>query len=128
MKTVSRTDSPVELGQWLARQLLETPVKNAVREALEEEGVTRREQQEERISRQEQSETQQSDAANTSDDSSTGPPAAVVVAGLAAVGVVAYLLRQRRSDSDYPTRPSDVDEQTAAGDRVEAEAPVDTED
>ncbi len=114
MRTASRTDSAVELGQWLARQLLETPVKDAVREALEEDRATRQERADPRP--------------GDTDEGATSTPVVPLLAGLAAVGVVAYLLRRHRSsDSDYPTRPSDVDEGTEAGDRMEGAAPVDTD-
>jgi len=113
MRRTTRSDTVVELGQWLARELLETPVKEAVREALAEERAT--------------------DGAPTdrgADDESdgTGPgPVAGVIAGLAAVGAVAYLLRRRGDDGGSPTRPSDVDGTTTAGERVEAETPVESE-
>lgn len=114
MSTASRTGTAVESGQWLARQLLETPVKNAVREALEENRATH----------QERTEPRPADAG----EESTSTPVVPLAMGLAAVGVVAYLLWQRRStDSEYPTRPSDVHDGTAARDRMEGAAPVDTD-
>ena len=57
---------------------------------------------------------------------STALPRAVLVAGLVAVGVIPTC-SGHRSDSGYPTRPDDIGEQTAAGDRVEADATVNTD-
>jgi len=114
MRTASRSDSRIELAQWLVAELLETPIENAVREALEEERATR------------QSESESPKNVGT-DDSSTSLPLMSLLAGLAVV-VAAYLLRQRGGESDDTTRPSNVDEQTASQDRVETEAPVDAND
>ncbi|MDS0284623.1 hypothetical protein [Haloarcula onubensis] len=125
MRRQLRTESAVEFGRWLASELLEAPVKDAVREALAEERAATREQGD----RQPAVVEDGSVAENGSDaDTESSTPVLAFVAGLAAVGVVAYLLRRRgQSDDDYPTRPNDVDEETAAGDRVEAEAPVDAD-
>jgi|GEM_PF-2127113 hypothetical protein len=114
MRPATRSDSAVELGQWLVRELLETPATEAVREALAEERAT----DEEPAARSHP---------DDGGDGTGGVPVAALVAGLAVVGVVAYLLRKPGDDTDYPTRPNDVDEATAASDRVEAETPVETD-
>jgi len=119
MNASLRTDSAVERGQWLVRELLQEPVREAVREALEAESAS--------VTRGE-TDDDHSEARRQADEGS-GSKLWLFVGLLAAVGV-AYALQRRRGEevgSDSVTRPSDVDEQTAAGDRVEEEAPVRSE-
>lgn len=114
----------MESGQQIITQLLREPVKEAVREALAEE----RDAFSDAEDRDRGGEERATDEHQPTDEESSGPPAGIGVALLAAVGI-AYLLRRRQnSDDSDVTRPSNVDEQTAAGDRVEEEAPVKSED
>jgi len=118
METPMLKESTVERGQWLMSELLKQPVKDAVREALAEERA-----------RTERPEAERQEGDVQSDEESRSPVGGLLV-GLAVAGVVAYLLRKRGGtggSSSSPTRPSDVDESTAAGDRIEDEAPAQTE-
>lgn len=127
MQTPTRTDSTVELGQWLMGELLKQPVKDAVREALEEEGVGREQSSAQRTRQQRgESSTSQSERGESSGPSVTG-----LLVGLAVVGGVAYLLRKRtgsQDESSPQSQHSDSGKQTAVGDRTEAGSPVTSED
>jgi hypothetical protein len=114
-----RTKSTVERAQWVMTQLVQDPVKEAVREALQEEAATVEREKRER----KQSDSQQSD------EDSGGSKLAMVV-GLVAVVGIAYAVKQRRSggDSDQHsgtgqshTQPS---HQSSQEDRSEEEPPV----
>lgn len=113
MNSPLRTESALESGQTLVTELLREPVKAAVREALEEEAATVT--------------TESGEAAEPADEQSGGSKLGPAVALLAVAGIAYLVRRRRRGDSNASvTRPSGVDEATAA-DRVEREAPADTE-
>ncbi|MDS0261295.1 hypothetical protein NDI56_17995 [Haloarcula sp. S1CR25-12] len=116
MNASLRTDSAVERGQWLVRELLQEPVREAVREALEAESAS--------VAREETEDDHGEERRQTDDG---GRSKLWLFVGLLAAVAVAYALQRRwgeEAGSDSVRRPSDVDEQTAAGDRVEEEAPV----
>ena len=113
MNSPLRTESALDSGQTLVTELLREPVKTAVREALEAESATVR--------------PESADADDPADEQSGRSKLGPAVALLTVAGI-AYLVRRRRRDGDSNTsvtRPSDVDEGTTAGDRVEGEAPTD---
>lgn len=105
--------SAIESGQVIVAQLLQEPVKDAVREALSEEAVTG---------------TEPSQPRETADESGEGSKLGLGLA-LVVVAGVAYAIRRRGSDNIDQYQASEPaqskpDEGTAAGDRSAGETPV----